>query len=67
MLTDRIVLLEYDVPGPVVIHERWVLEHVTGNNYVVATHVYMEGLTVENPDVRSFRIRPAPNRLPRVW
>ncbi|CAJ1387216.1 unnamed protein product [Effrenium voratum] len=33
MLANRIALLEYDVPGPQVIHERMVIEHVGGDDY----------------------------------
>lgn len=67
MLSNRIGLLEYDVPGPVVIHERMILDHVSGDDYVVCTpdrDVFVEQLTVENSDLRSFRLRPSPNQLP---
>ena len=67
MLTNRLALLEYDVPGPVVIHERLVIEHVSENDYAIATpdgDVYVETLSVDNSDLRSFRLRPGPNQLP---
>ena len=67
MLTDRIALLEYDIPGPRVIHERWIANHIEADDYIVITpdsDVYTETMSVQNPDLRSFRLRPAPGRLP---
>ena len=67
MLTGRFALLEYDVPGPIVIHERMILDHVESDDYVVCTpdrDLFVEQLTVENSDLRSFRLRPQPNQLP---
>lgn len=66
-LVGRTALLEYDVGGPRVIHERMILEHVNQENYVVCTpdrDIYVEELSVSNPDLRAFRLRPAPNQLP---
>lgn len=62
MLTGRYALLEYDVPGPVVIHERMILDHIEADDYVVCTpdrDLFVEQLTVENVDLRS-----QPNQLP---
>ena len=66
-LVNRIALLEYDVPGPVVIHERAILHHISQDEYVVLTpdaDVYVEEMSVSNGDLRSFRLRPAPGVLP---
>ena len=68
MLTGRIALLEYNVPGPVVIHERLVLDHIADDDYIVCTpdrDIFCEQLSVQNPDLRSFRLRTQQgNRLP---
>lgn len=67
MLSNRFALLEYDVGGPVVVHERMVLDHIASDEYVVCTpdrDLYVEQLSVDNPDLRSFRMRPTANRLP---
>lgn len=67
MLTSRFALLEYDVPGPVVVHERMVLDHIQNDEYVVCTpdrDIFVEQLSVDNQDLRSFRLRPAANQLP---
>ena len=66
-LVDRIALLQYDVPGRIINHERHILKHVTGDDYAVLTpdgDVYVETMSVTNPDLRAFRIRPAPGVLP---
>lgn len=66
-LLNRTALLEYDVPGPVVIHERAILQHLSGDEYAVLTpdgDVYIEEMAVTNSDLRSFRLRPAPGVLP---
>ena len=50
-LQGRFALVEYDVPGPLVVHERWILEHVEGDDYVVCTpdrDIFVETLTVDN-------------------
>jgi len=67
MLTNRYALLEYDVGGPVVVHERLILDHVAESDYIVCTpdrDIYCETMDVTNEDLRSFRLRPAPGRLP---
>ena len=67
MLSNRVALLEYDVAGPVVVHERLILDHVTAEEYIVVTpdrDIFCEMLSVQNADLRAFRLRPAPNRLP---
>lgn len=67
MLSDRLALVEYDVPGPRVIHERWILDHIENEDYIIVTpdaDIYAETMSVQNQDFRSFRLRPAPGRLP---
>ena len=67
MLCNRIALLEYDVAGARVVHERMVFDHITGDEYVVLTpdrDMFVEQLSVENPELKAFRLRPAPNQLP---
>eukprot|EP00438_Fugacium_kawagutii_P004403 Skav208531 [mRNA] locus=scaffold3037:66464:70014:+ [translate_table: standard] len=62
----RYVLLEYDVGGPRLWHERWVLEHVANEEYVVATpdsDVY-EDLSLLNDDLRGIRVRAGPGVVP---
>lgn len=66
-LVNRHVLLEYDVGGPRLWHERLVAEHISGDNYIVITpdsDVYMEDLGLLNGDLRSIRVRPGPGLLP---
>ena len=66
-LTNRFVLVEYDVPGPRVVHERMVLEHISDEDYIVATpdaDVYCETLSILNRDLSAIRVRPGPNTLP---
>ena len=66
-LTNRFVLVEYDVPGPRVVHERMVLEHICDEDYIVATpdaDVYCETLSILNRDLSAIRVRPGPNTLP---
>ena len=54
--------------GPQVIHERWVVSHVTDEEYAVVTpdeDIYTEQLSILNDDLRSiYRVRPGPGRLP---
>lgn len=67
MLSNRLALLEYDVPGPLVIHERMILDHIGADEYVVCTpdrDIFVEQLSVDNSDLRSFRLRPGPHQLP---
>lgn len=50
-----------------VVHERMILDHIEGEDYVVCTpdrDIYVETLSVLNPDLRSFRVRPRANVLP---
>lgn len=66
MLSNRVALLEYDVPGPVVNHERMILDHVVGDEYVVCApdrDIFVEQLSADNSDLRSFRLRPSPLQL----
>ena len=66
-LVNRHILLEYDVPGPRLWHERLVLSHVAGEIYIIATpdrDVYAEELGLLNPDVRTLHVRPAAGILP---
>ena len=66
-LVDGIALLEYDVGGRRGIHERLILQHLSGDEYAVLTpdgDVYIEEMAVTNSELRSFRVRPAPEILP---
>ena len=66
-LSNRQVILQYDVPGPILWHERLVLEHITGDDYVVASpdqEVFYEQLSILNDDLVGIRVKPAPNVLP---
>ena len=66
-LVGRYGLLEYDVGGPRLWHERWILEHIANEEYVVVTpdsDVYVEDLSLLNGDLRGIRIRPADGVVP---
>lgn len=66
-LSGRYVLLEYDVPGPRVWHERWVVQHVNKENYAIVTpdaDVYIEELSILNSDIRTIRVRQGPGLVP---
>eukprot|EP00438_Fugacium_kawagutii_P021515 Skav212741 [mRNA] locus=scaffold1199:108583:113900:+ [translate_table: standard] len=66
-LVNRQVLVEYDVGGRRLWHERCVVEHVQGDNYIVVTpdqDVYMEELGLFNSDIRTLRVRPGVGLLP---
>ena len=66
-LVERYVLIEYDVPGPRVVHERWVLGHVAEEEYIVVTpdeDIFTEQLSITNQDLRSIRVRAGPGVLP---
>ena len=66
-LSGRFALIEYDIPGPRVVHERWIVAHVDGEDYVIVTpdeDIYTESMSPQNPDLSAFRIRPAPGQLP---
>ena len=59
-LVGKYVLLEYDVGGPRLWHERFVLEWVRDEEYIVVTptrDVFMEQLSILNTDLRSIRVR----------
>jgi hypothetical protein len=62
-LVNRLCLLEYDVGGAQVLHERLVLLHAYDDHYASVTpdgDVYVEEMSAQNAELRSFRIRPAP-------
>ena len=66
-LVNRHVLVEYDVGGATLFHERWAVEHVRNDEYVVITpdeDVYVEELGLFNSDLRSVRVRPGNGALP---
>ena len=66
-LVNRRVLVEYEVAGPRLYHERLVAEHVTGEQYIVITpdeDIYMEELSLLNSDLRSLRVKPSDAVLP---
>ena len=66
-LVNRHILVEYDVGGPRLWHERWALEHVGGDSYIVVTpdrDIYSEDLGLLNSDLRGIRVRPAPGVVP---
>lgn len=55
-LEGKFALLEYNVGGPQVIHKRWVVSHVTDEEYAVVTpdeDIYTEQLSIVNDDLRS--------------
>lgn len=66
-LVNRRVLIEYDVAGPRLWHERMVAEHVGQETYIVITpdqDVYPEDLSLLNPDIRTLRVKPSDAVLP---
>lgn len=66
-LLNRAVLVQYDVPGPILWHERLPLEHLGGEEYIIVTpdrDVYAEELSAANQDLRGVRVRPGPGLLP---
>lgn len=66
-LLNRRVLVLYDVPGPDLWHERLVLQHIAGEDYVVATpdaDVHYEELSLLNPDLKGIRVKPNAVALP---
>eukprot|EP00434_Breviolum_minutum_P035087 symbB.v1.2.031057.t1/scaffold3565.1/size54034/3 len=66
-LVNRHLLLEYNVGGPRLWHERVALEWVSDENYVVVTpdrDIFVEQLSVLNPDLRSIRVRANPHAVP---
>lgn len=66
-LVNRQVLVQYDVPGPILWHERLVLLHVEREEYIICTpdaDVYVEDLSLMNDDLRGIRLKPNPAALP---
>ena len=66
-LVNRQVLVQYDVPGPVLWHERLVMFHVDREEYIVATpdsDVFVEDLSLLNDDLRGIRVKPNAGVLP---
>ena len=66
-LTNRVALIQYDVAGPTINHERLILDHIEQDDYIICTpdrDIYAETMSPLNPDLRAFRVRPRPNRLP---
>lgn len=66
-LTNRYALVQYNIPGPVVVHERWVLDHIEADDYIIVTpdqDTYCETMSPLNPDLAAFRVRPGPGLLP---
>lgn len=66
-LLNRQLLLQYDVAGPVLWHERLVLAHIQNEDYIVATpdqDVHYEELSLLNADLRGIRVKPSPHALP---
>lgn len=66
-LVNRFVLLESDVGGPRLWHERLALEHVRDDLYVVVTpdrDIYVEELGLMNDDLRNIRVRAAQGAIP---
>ena len=63
------VMLCYDLPGPELFHERWVLGVcLCGRGWVVVMtpdgDVFSEQVALENEDLRSFRLVMAGHDLP---
>ncbi len=66
-LLNRFVLVQYDVAGPVLWHERLPLEHLGGEEYMIVTpdrDIYPEELSVLNQDLRGVRVRAARGAVP---
>ena len=66
-LLSRQVILQYDVPGPDLWHERLVLAHICDEDYVVCTpdrEVHYEQLPLLNEDLKLIRVKPSHNVLP---
>ena len=66
-LLNRQLLLQYDVAGPVLWHERLVLAHIQNEDSIVATpdqDVHYEELSLLNADLRGIRVKPSPHALP---
>lgn len=68
-LLNRRVLVQYDVGGPVLWHERLPLEHLGVDDYVVVTpdrDIYVEELSVVNSDLRGIRVPARAGAVP-AW
>ena len=66
-LVGRYALIEYDVGGARLWHERWLLEWIAGDEYVVCTpdtYIFVEELSLVNSDITTMRLRPAANVVP---
>ena len=66
-LTNRYALVQYNIPGPVVVHERWILDHIEADDYIIVTPgqgTHSETMSALNPDLAAFRVRPGPGLLP---
>ena len=66
-LVGRRVLVEYNVGGPRLYHERFVAEWVRDETYVVVTpdrDIYAEDLSISNPDIRTLKLKPSDRGLP---
>ena len=66
-LVNRYVLLEYDVGGARLWHERLALEHIRDDVYIVLTpdrDIYAEELGLMNGDLRNIRVRAAQGAIP---
>ena len=66
-LLNRYVLVQYDVAGPVLWHERLPLEHLGGDEYIIVTpdsDIYPEELSVLNQDLRGVRVRVRRGAVP---
>ena len=66
-LVNRKVLLLYDLPGASLWHERLILQHVSNEDYVVATpdlDVFVETISLSNEDLKGLRILPRSGAMP---
>lgn len=66
-LVGKRILVEYNVGGPRLYHERLVVEWIREETYVVVTpdrDIYAEDLSVSNPDIRTLKMKPSDRGLP---
>ena len=66
-LVDKKIFLQYDVPGPILWHERHILEHYMDEQYAVVTpdrDIYIEDCSMGNADLRGIRHRSVGGGLP---
>jgi hypothetical protein len=71
MLPGELCWVDYG-EAPVCVHARLLLDHVQGNDWVIATpdhDVYVEEMAQGNPDFNSFFLveQLVPFRLERQW